>query len=108
LSVVIETVGGEADTMAEAVRCARMGGRIVVVGVFAAPCATDYVQILWKELEIVGSKIYGTVASASEFGAAVRRMGPVAPELAALQTHRFGLDRVAEASVSPTTSRASP
>jgi len=95
--VVIETVGGEADTMAEAVRCARTGGRVVVVGVFAAPRPTDYVQVLWKELEIVGSKIYGTVASGSEFGAAVRRMGSVSSELAALQTHHFGLDQIMEA-----------
>jgi len=52
---------------------------------------------LWKELEIVGSKIYGTVASGSEFGAAVRRMGSVSSELAALQTHHFGLDQIMEA-----------
>ena len=95
--VVIETVGGEADTMAEAVRCARRGGRVVVVGVFGAPRPTDYVQVIMKELEIVGSMIYGTVGSGSEFGAAVRRMGAVASELAALQTHRFELDQVAEA-----------
>jgi L-iditol 2-dehydrogenase len=95
--VVIETVGGEADTMAEAVRCARRGGRVVVVGVFGAPRPTDYVQVIMKELEIVGSMIYGTVGSGSEFGAAVRRMSAVASELAALQTHRFELDQVAEA-----------
>jgi threonine dehydrogenase-like Zn-dependent dehydrogenase len=41
--------------------------------------------------------IYGTVGSGSEFGAAVRRMGSVASELAALQTHHFELDQIAEA-----------
>lgn len=95
--VVIETVGGEADTIAEATRCASRGGRVVVVGVFAAPRPTDYVEVVRKELEIVGSMFYGTVRTGSEFGAAVRRMGSIASELAALQTHRFGLDQVVEA-----------
>ncbi len=95
--IVIETVGGRAATMSDAVRCARRGGRIVVVGVFGEPQRTDYREIVLKELEIAGSFIYGTVARGSEFGAAVRRMGPVAEELSALQTHHFPLTDVVEA-----------
>ncbi|MCP4225086.1 MAG: alcohol dehydrogenase catalytic domain-containing protein [Actinomycetia bacterium] len=95
--VVIETVGGEADTMSEAIRCARRGGRIVVVGVFGSPRPTDYRDLVLKELEVVGSFIYGTVGSGSEFGAAVSRMGPVAAELAILQTHHYPLAEVAQA-----------
>lgn len=95
--VVVETVGGEADTMAEAVRCARRGGRIVVVGVFGTPRPTDYRDIVLKELEVVGSFIYGTVGSGSEFGAAVGLMGGIVDELTALQTHHFSLSEVAEA-----------
>lgn len=89
--VVIETVGGEADTMTDAVRCAGRGGRIVVVGVFGTPRPTDYRDIVLKELEVVGSFIYGTVRSGSEFAAAVGRMGPVSEELQAMQTHQFSL-----------------
>jgi L-iditol 2-dehydrogenase len=95
--VVIETVGGEADTMADAVRSARGGGRIVVVGVFGEPRPTDYRELVLKELEVVGSFIYGTVGSGSEFGAAVGRMGSITTELAALQTHHFALSEVADA-----------
>lgn len=95
--VVIETVGGEADTMTEAVRCARRGGRVVVVGVFGSPRPTDYREIVLKELEVAGSFIYGTVGSGSEFGAAVSQMGPIADELAALQTHHYSLPEVADA-----------
>ncbi|MCP3912531.1 MAG: alcohol dehydrogenase catalytic domain-containing protein [Actinomycetia bacterium] len=90
--VVIETVGGMADTMADAIRVARPGGRIVVVGVFSANLATDYRALMLKELEVVGSYLYGTVASGSEFGAAVRSMGPMADELAAFQTHHYALE----------------
>lgn len=95
--VVIETVGGEADTMSDAVRTARRGGRIVVVGVFGEPRPTDYRDLVLKELEIVGSFIYGTVGRGSEFGAAVAAMGSVSNELAALQTHQFPLAEVAQA-----------
>jgi threonine dehydrogenase-like Zn-dependent dehydrogenase len=96
-SVVIETVGGSAETMVEAVRCVRKGGRVVIVGVFAEPMLTDYREVVLKELELVGSFIYGTIGSGSEFGAAVKRMGMIADELAALQTHRFELASAADA-----------
>ncbi len=95
--VVIETVGGEADTMTDAVRSVRRGGRIVVVGVFGTARPTDYREVVVKELEIVGSFIYGTVASGSEFGAAVNRMASITDELAALQTHHFPLSSTADA-----------
>jgi hypothetical protein len=95
--IVIETVGGEADTMATAIAAARPGGRLVVVGVFATPRPTDYRSIVLKELEVVGSIYYGAAGTGSEFGAAVASMGDITTELAALQTHRFALADVAEA-----------
>lgn len=97
--VVIETVGGEADTMVDAVRCARRGGRIVVVGVFGSPRPADFREIVFKELEVVGSFVYGSVGSGSEFGAAVSRMASIGAELAAFQTHHFALTDTAEAFV---------
>mgnify|MGYP001813500358 CR=1 FL=1 len=88
---VIETVGGEADTMAQAVLSTRPGGRIVVVGVFATPRPTDYRQIVLRELEIVGSIYYGTAGSGSEFVIAVASLPDIVEELDALQTHHFDL-----------------
>ncbi len=69
----------------------------MVVGVFDQAQPTDYRELVLKELEIVGSFIYGTVGSGSEFGAAVRRMGSITEELGALQTHRFELADTVEA-----------
>lgn len=94
---VIETVGGEADTMADAIAAARPGGRIVVVGVFGEPRPGDFRAVVLKELEVVGSIYYGTTGPGSEFGVAVSTMDRVASELRALQTHHFTLDHVAEA-----------
>lgn len=88
---VIETVGGDAATMTDAIASARPGGRIVVVGVFAARQPTDYRQVVLRELEIVGSIYYGMSGAGSEFGAAVASMPGIADELQALDTHRFDL-----------------
>ncbi len=88
---VIETVGGEADTMSDAIASTRPGGRIVVVGVFATPRPTDYRQLVLRELEVVGSIYYGMSGAGSEFGAAVAAMPGIADELQTLDTHRFDL-----------------
>ena len=95
--IVIETVGGEADTMASAIASARPGGRIVVVGVFATPRPTDYRAIVLRELEVVGSIYYGSGGTGSEFGVAVASMGSITSELGALQTHRLPLSETAAA-----------
>ena len=95
--IVIETVGGEAETMTQAIASTRPGGRIVVVGVFATPRPTDYRAVVLKELEVVGSIYYGSRGTGSEFGVAVASMGSIAPELASLQTHRFALSQASEA-----------
>ncbi|MGH1493749.1 MAG: zinc-dependent alcohol dehydrogenase [Acidimicrobiales bacterium] len=89
--IVIETVGGEADTMAQAIASARPGGRIVVVGVFGGSRLTDYRSVVLKELEVVGSIYYGAGGTGSEFGVAVASMAAITEELAALQTHTFAL-----------------
>jgi threonine dehydrogenase-like Zn-dependent dehydrogenase len=65
--------------------------------VFGSPRPTDYRDLVLKEVEIAGSFIYGTVSGGSEFGVAVSRMGTIVDELAALQTHHFGLTDVASA-----------
>jgi len=69
----------------------------VVVGVFMSPRPVDYLEVVAKELEIAGSMIYGTVQSGSEFGAAVRQMGSIGSELAALQTHAYSLADITQA-----------
>jgi threonine dehydrogenase-like Zn-dependent dehydrogenase len=95
--VVIETVGGTADTLNDAVRLCRAGGRVVVLGVFAGQRPVDALGLLLKEIELVGSNVYGTARSGSEFRAAVGLLPRYRAELERLQTHRFPLDRVADA-----------
>jgi threonine dehydrogenase-like Zn-dependent dehydrogenase len=95
--VVIETVGGEADTLDAAVRICRAGGRVVVLGVFAGLRPVDALLLMAKELTVMGSNTYGTNRRGTEFGAAVELISRYRREIETLQTHRFPLSALEEA-----------
>lgn len=95
--VVIETVGGHATTLLDATRWCRAGGRIVVLGIFSQRTELNAYNVATRELEIVGSNMYGTGRRGSQFASAVGLLPRYAAELAALQTHQFGLSEIAEA-----------
>jgi threonine dehydrogenase-like Zn-dependent dehydrogenase len=88
---VIETVGGQSQTLLDATRYCRAGGRIVVLGIFSKRAEVSGYQLATRELEIVGSNMYGAGRRGPEFRAAVELLPRYAAELAPLQTHRFGL-----------------
>jgi threonine dehydrogenase-like Zn-dependent dehydrogenase len=95
--VVIETVGGHADTLSVAIASCAPTGRVVVLGVFAGPRPVDARALVLKEVAVIGSNTYGTTRRGSEFRAAVDLLPRHASELAPLLTHRFPLARVSEA-----------
>lgn len=95
--VVIETVGGEADTINQAMQAAKPGGRIVVVGLFSTPSQIDSRALVMKELELVGSKMMALSGHESEFRAATNLLSRYREEYKALQTHQFPLERIEEA-----------
>jgi threonine dehydrogenase-like Zn-dependent dehydrogenase len=89
--VVIETVGGRAETVDDAIRLCRPGGRVIVLGVFSEKRPVDLLLLMGKELRVIGSNTYGTDGRGSEFGSAVALLPRYATELASLQTHQFPL-----------------
>jgi len=95
--VVIETVGGQAKTLLDATRHCRAGGRIVVLGIFSKRVEVSGYQLATRELEIVGSNMYGASRRGSQFRAAVELLPRYASEIAPLQTHRFALSRLDDA-----------
>jgi threonine dehydrogenase-like Zn-dependent dehydrogenase len=95
--VVVESVGGAADTLTDAVRVVARGGRIVVLGTFGEPMPVDVQRVMMKEVALLGSFCYGTADGEPEFAIAARLTGEWASELAALTTHQFPLDEVAAA-----------
>ena len=98
--VVIETVGGLADTLDDAMRFCRPGGRIVVLGVFAGSRPINALVFFIKELTLIGSNTYGTQRGSefpSEFAEGVELAARYRNEIAPLQTHQFELESVADA-----------
>jgi L-iditol 2-dehydrogenase len=95
--VVIETVGGAADTLEQSVQACRPGGRVVVLGVFAGSRSIDALGLMAKEITVIGSNTYGTGPRGPEFRVAVDLLPRYAAEIAPLQTHRFDLAQVEDA-----------
>lgn len=95
--VVIESVGGSAPTLDHAVKAARKGGTIVLLGSFTEPRPVDLSKLMMKELRLQGSFCYGSTKRGSEYAAAAALTGRFRDELGAMTTHQFGLGDVTEA-----------
>jgi len=89
-AAVIETVGGHAPTLEQAIGACAPAGRVVVLGLFSRPVPIDALALMARELEVVGSNTYGH-EHGSDFARGVALLAPHAAELASLQTHRFPL-----------------
>ena len=70
VDVVFETSGAD-EAMTTAIGAVRMGGTIVSLAVWLTPAPCDYMQVLLKELTIVGSKGYNK----PDFPEAIAAMG---------------------------------
>ena len=95
--VVIESVGGAANTAADALGVVRRGGRIVILGSYGAPKAIDLMRVMRNEITLIGSFCYGSGEREPEFTTAARMTGRWRDELRALTTHQFPLDNVSDA-----------
>jgi threonine dehydrogenase-like Zn-dependent dehydrogenase len=95
--VIIETVGGHANTMEQATAACRPDGRIVVLGLFSENPTLDMRALIHKELKIMGSAFFGTSEHGPEFRASTKILPHYKKELSVLQTHQFPLSRVADA-----------
>ncbi|MBI2913347.1 MAG: zinc-binding dehydrogenase, partial [Chloroflexi bacterium] len=97
IDVVVETVGGAADTLAQALNVARPGGRISVLGLFTQPVQLNALALMLKEARMAGGITYCRLGQHSDFEVA---MGIILsdPERArALISHRFPLAEAAQA-----------
>jgi threonine dehydrogenase-like Zn-dependent dehydrogenase len=95
--VVVESVGGAADTLGDAIRVVRRGGRIVILGSFSEPKTVDLQRVMMKEVALLGSFCYGAGQREPEFTTAARLTGRWRDELGALTTHQLPLAEVAQA-----------
>ncbi|MEO8601425.1 MAG: alcohol dehydrogenase catalytic domain-containing protein [bacterium] len=97
VDAVIETVGGSADTIADALHCVRPAGTVVVLGVFTGSPPLPATTLLVKEARLVGSMMYDRRTVPVDFAAAIALLADHTERIAPLVTHRFGLDDVQRA-----------
>ncbi len=94
VDVVIETVGGAADTLAESIRLVRAGGTVSMLGVFEGTPPLPALEFSRKEVTLVGSNCYGRGAPRGDFAVALDLLGERLELLRTLVTHRVPLDQV--------------
>jgi len=98
VDVVLETVGGRADTVDLAAMALRPGGRACVLGLFDDPLSLNPWPWLARELSLVWSNCYARPRGArADFEVAARLVEDERERLAALCTHQLPLAQVQRA-----------
>ena len=94
---VIETVGGHAPTLSQALGIVRPGGRIAVLGVYTQPATLNALGLMLKEVTIVGGITYCRPGLHSDFDVALGILRDNPDRARAIITHRFPLPEAAAA-----------
>jgi threonine dehydrogenase-like Zn-dependent dehydrogenase len=98
IDLVIETVGGTAETIQQAAIAARPGGTVCVLGAFSKPPELPALFLLIKELRIIGSFVYGRAGARADYDIVqdlLARHGATIGKT--IVTHRFALADIDEA-----------
>lgn len=97
IDVVVETVGGNAPTIAQALGIVRPGGRISVLGIFSQPATVNALGLVLKEVTLVGGITYCRPGLRSDFDTAIAILRDNAERTRSIITHRFPLAEAAQA-----------
>ena len=97
IDVVIETIGGNAPTVAQALGAVRPGGRISVLGLFPGAVQLGGLALILKEVTVVGGITYCHPGLHSDFDVAIGILRSDPERARAVITHRFPLNEVAQA-----------
>ena len=92
--LVVETVGGRAETLRDAAVAVAPGGRIIVLGLFQGPLEIDAWPLLLKEATLTWSLCYTRPDGASDFEEAVRLLDANPDFFARVLTHRVPLREI--------------
>lgn len=97
IDVVVETVGGTAPTLTQALGVVRRGGRISVLGLFTQPAPINALNLMLNEAMIVGGVTYCRPGQRSDFEIALDILESEKERARRVITHRFPLDKAADA-----------
>jgi threonine dehydrogenase-like Zn-dependent dehydrogenase len=92
--VIVETVGGHADTLNQAVTLAAFGGRVSVLGIFTGATTVNATLAVLKEVMLLGGITYGRPGTRSDFDVALEIARRRAADMRRLVTHRVSLDEI--------------
>jgi threonine dehydrogenase-like Zn-dependent dehydrogenase len=92
--VVVEAVGGAAETFDLAVRAVVPGGEVMVLGLFDAPQTLDARRAVFRELRLSFPVTYGERDGVHDFAVALDALVAGGEAAASLISHRFPLDAV--------------
>jgi threonine dehydrogenase-like Zn-dependent dehydrogenase len=95
IDLVVETIGGRADTLRLAVHAIRPGGIVCVLGLFLTPVTLDPLPLLLKEASLIWSNCYARAPGEPDFARATRLVASHRGRLADVVTHTVPLDQVA-------------
>jgi len=95
--VVVETVGGTANTLAEAITIVQPGGRVSVLGIFSTQSQINGTVLALKEVSLVGGITYGRPGSRSDYEVSIDIASRHAEELRKVITHRMALADIGNA-----------
>jgi threonine dehydrogenase-like Zn-dependent dehydrogenase len=94
---VLETVGGQAETLPQAIQALKPGGIVSVLGLFSGPLTLDPFPLLVKELTLAWSNCYEHPHGDTDFAAAIRLLSEHREILSRIPTHQVGLDEIQRA-----------
>ena len=97
IDLVVETVGGTANTLRAACHAIRPGGVVSVVGLFFQDPGLEPLALFLKEGTLAWSNCYHRGPDTADFDAAVRILGDEREALGALLTHTLPLDEIERA-----------
>jgi threonine dehydrogenase-like Zn-dependent dehydrogenase len=96
IDLVVETVGGGADTLMEAVQVVRRGGSVIVLGIFTTFPTLNALLLVVREVRLIGSMTYGRSVARADFDVALDILGRRGDALRSLITHRVALPDIAQ------------
>lgn len=94
IDAVIETVGGTANTLEQAIHLVRAGGSVAVLGIFSESPRLDALLLVVREVRLIGSMTYGRSGARADFDRALAILARDPERFRALITHRVGLAEI--------------
>jgi threonine dehydrogenase-like Zn-dependent dehydrogenase len=95
--LVIETVGGEADTVNLSFDMVKRRGTVAFLGIFAHPMPVNMGRPLGREATVIFPLCYGTQDGKPDFQVAIDLMASGKANVQPLATHRFSLSEAPQA-----------